>query len=100
MIVGVDARVSVARGRGWGRYAEGFLAALSKHPGVTLRVLLPSGPAASRLAASLSPRAAVQTVPFSLPDGGDYLLPALDASDPVDALGALDGVALSLTAGA
>lgn len=89
MIVGIDARVNLARGRGWGRYAEELLVALASRGDVELRVLFPDDEAAKRLHERL-PGVAARFVPFSLGLASGPTSEALDAVDPRSLLGRVD----------
>lgn len=93
--VGIDARLAVARGRGWGRYAADFLMTLAElRNAPSVRVLLPETPSAKKFGSRIgrSPGFRVAYAPFELPSGDDYLARALDADDPVRHLGPVDVV--------
>ena len=91
MIVGIDARGCLARGRGWGRYAEGFIGALAVHaPELELRVLMPRTVDAQRLIRRLPRGLFVRQVDLELPTAGDYMMAALEAAAPEDSLGDVD----------
>ena len=60
MIVGIDARIPLFTGRGWGRYACELIEALAATEALELRVLLPRGALAVALAGRLRPRRNVQ----------------------------------------
>lgn len=55
MIVGVDARIPIFTGRGWGRWTCELIEALAATGELELRVLLPSGPLANALAERIHP---------------------------------------------
>jgi len=61
VIVGIDARIPISTGRGWGRYACEIIQALTATQELELRILLPKGSLADRLAAQLRPSRNVQT---------------------------------------
>jgi glycosyltransferase involved in cell wall biosynthesis len=61
LIVGIDARVAISRGRGWGRYASELVLALAATRSVELRVLLPRGAGAEALAARVGADPGVRT---------------------------------------
>jgi alpha-1,3-rhamnosyl/mannosyltransferase len=92
MIVGIDARLALGRGRGWGRYAAELIRELARcrDDGVELRVLLPDGREAQRLAGDIAGRLSVVTEPFAGADSPSYADRALEGSDPSQALGAVD----------
>jgi glycosyltransferase involved in cell wall biosynthesis len=60
VIVGIDARVPIFTGRGWGRYTCEIIEALAATAKIGLRVLLPSGALANALAERVQPRRNVQ----------------------------------------
>ena len=60
MIVGIDARIPIFTGRGWGRYTCEIIAALAATEELELRVLLPRGTAGKALAERVSPHRNVQ----------------------------------------
>ena len=82
MIVGVDARIPIATGRGWGRYTCELVDALAATGQLELRVLLPTGWLASRLAERLRPRPNVQVafVQFDVGDPDHYRKAAGDVT--------------------
>ena len=92
MIVGIDARLALGRGRGWGRYAAELILELSRchDDGTELRLLLPDGREAKRLINEIAGRLSVVTVPFAGADSPSYAERALEASDPADAVGEVD----------
>lgn len=55
MIVGIDARIPMFTGRGWGRYTQEIIAALAATNELELRVLLPSGSLGDALAERVRP---------------------------------------------
>jgi alpha-1,3-rhamnosyl/mannosyltransferase len=94
MVVGIDARLALARGRGWGRYAAELLRelALCRAGGVEIRVLLPDVPEAARLGSQIGGALVVVTEPFADAGRRDYAERALEASDPTSSLGPVDVV--------
>ena len=60
MVVGIDARIPIFTGRGWGRYTCEIIEALAASEEMELRVLLPRGSLASALAERLSPGRKIQ----------------------------------------
>jgi glycosyltransferase involved in cell wall biosynthesis len=90
MIVGVDARVALARGRGWGRYGAELIRALAHRRDLELRILLPSGTVADRLVEDLPRSVAAQCAPCTLPASGGTLSETLRLDDPARFLGNID----------
>ena len=90
MVVGIDARVALAGGRGWGRCATELIRALARRRDVELRVLCPEGGDAERLASGWPRSVAVAHAPRPAPASRDGLLRALDLEDPVRFLGRVD----------
>ena len=60
MIVGIDARIPIFTGRGWGRYTCEIIAALAATEELELRVLLPRGSTGKTLAERVGPHRNVQ----------------------------------------
>jgi alpha-1,3-rhamnosyl/mannosyltransferase len=60
VIVGIDARIPIFTGRGWGRYTREIIEALAATADLELRVLLPRGTLANALVGRLRPYGNVQ----------------------------------------
>jgi alpha-1,3-rhamnosyl/mannosyltransferase len=90
MIVGIDARLGVWRGRGWGRYCSDFLCSVTDASSVEWRALLPDTPAAHEFADHLADSVSVVFAPFRPPSVPAAATHALRASDPARLLGGID----------
>src|SRR5678815_5033157 len=66
MIVGIDGRIALATGRGWGRYTRELIDALVATEQVELRILAPESAEATAWASHLraTHRVQVDVVPF------------------------------------
>ena len=90
MKIGIDARLALTRGRGWGRYTARFLTHLRQCSEVELKVLLPANRAGFSLGSSLGAGVRCAYEDFSLPPDGDYLRNSMRRLAPEDILGPLD----------
>lgn len=75
MIIGIDARIPIFTGRGWGRYTCEIVEALAATNQLELRVLLPKGTLATTLAERVRPRSNVEVAfaQFEPNSPDDYL---------------------------
>jgi alpha-1,3-rhamnosyl/mannosyltransferase len=91
VIVGIDARVPVSRGRGWGRYTCEIIDALAATEQVELRILLPSAPLANELADRVRRRENVRVAFADFnPTSPDEYLKAAAGITPESLLGSVD----------
>jgi alpha-1,3-rhamnosyl/mannosyltransferase len=91
VIVGIDARIPVFTGRGWGRYTREIIAALAATNELELRVLLPSGRPGHGLAEHVRPYRNVRVAfaPFE-PTSPDHYWQAAGGITLEQALGRVD----------
>lgn len=92
MKIGIDARVPLLRGRGWGRYATQFLrqVAITREAGIRFGALVPDNPAGRDLLAEIGGAVDVRVTGDLFSDEPDYLRKSFDFADPASVLGPVD----------
>ena len=89
-IVGVDARLAVERGRGWGRYAAEFLKQISKRNEITLKILLPDTKDGHVLSMQLLDVEQIFHPPFESNVSDDFLQKSMASLDVSEVFGSID----------